>query len=446
MVGKIMMNFRGTIGLAITFLMLGCGEKKQSNPSPNPHATTYTCPMHPNIRSDKPGNCPICGMELVPVFSSETSSTPIMPSQGSVTQPESQTKAFQISPQRLQEIGVTFAPVIRTNVTKKIQAPGIIAMDESTLRDINLKAAGGFVEKLYANYPGKLIRKGEPLMKVLSEGWIEAQIRYIKAYRSLKRGQLSADRNSFTFYNQVERFRQRLRVWDISEKQIQDLEKFSLQISEFDLRTGKGLRGDFEVLSPISGYVHEKKIVEGARFEAGQSLLILADLSHVWVTAEFPEDQASYLTLGQTMEISLPALPNQIFESVSEFVAPNFSEQTRRLKVRLVLFNPKNQLRPGMFANVTAVIDQKEKLVVPIDAVLPTGERFLVFIYHKSGHLEPRYVKMGEKFGDNYEVVEGLSQGELVVTSANFLIDSESRLQGALKAWSTESSMESHSH
>lgn len=411
--------------------------KSDSNPAPDhpPEIDYYTCPMHTWVRLHNPKDkCPICGMDTVPVYKRSASAS--APAASPATSEPASTHPFDVAPERLQAIGVTSDLVRKQTVEQTFQAPALAVVNEAGLHDINIKGAGGYVTKLHANYVGKFVKKGEPLMTVLSEGWIEAQMDYIKAYRALRRTPATMmNYNSFALDNQAEQLRKRIRVWDLSETQIRKLEKFALSTSEFDLRTGKGLSGEFQLLSPIDGHVHKKDVVEGMKFEAGQSLMQLVDLSTIWIQASFPENQAPYITVGQTVDLAFPALRGKTFQATVDFINPHLMEDSRRIDVRMTLDNPGHVLRPGMYGNATIHAPRGEILAVPSSAIIPTGEQQIVFLDHGQGHLEPRFIQTGDRFGENTEVISGLKEGDRVITSANFLIDAESRIQGALKTW-----------
>jgi Cu(I)/Ag(I) efflux system membrane fusion protein len=444
--------------------LAACGKTADQTTGTNSDIDYYTCPMHPSVREKKPGNCPICGMTLVPVYKKD--SVNHNPHQDQQSNPQSQaaktsmgaadrdahapmpatpasddsTTEFQIAPERLQAIGVRTGEVRKEKLQRLLRAPGIVTIDESTLRDVNIKAASGYIEKLYANTTGQTVKKGEPLALILSEGWIEAQQDYINAYRDWKRTrQFMANENPVMLAQEFERFRARIRVWDLSEEQLKKLEDLALTLNDTSLTLrrgqGQGLSGLFELQSPVDGIVVEKPAVEGMKFEQGQQLFRLAQLAPIWVDAEFPEDQAPYVSLGEEFQVSFPSLANLTLPAKVSFIYPQFNTETRRLKVRFVLANDDLTIRPGMYANVNSAAQLGEKLVVPFDAVIPTGSRFVVFLDHGGGRLEPRFVELGEKLGDNYEVLKGLNEGDKIIVSANFLIDSESRIQGALKDW-----------
>ncbi|MDD4933541.1 MAG: efflux RND transporter periplasmic adaptor subunit [Methylacidiphilaceae bacterium] len=401
----------------------------------------YTCTMHPSVRSPVPGKCPICSMDLVAVHASSTQK-PEEARPGSQAPPTPKTGPFFVPPERLQAIGVRTGIVERRHLVRELRAPAILAVDESREVDINVKAGDGYVIKLYANYLWKEVHKGERLATILSENWVQAQMDYIRAYRAWRRSLLIQKANPILLDQQFVHIRNRIRVWDLTDAQIRELEKVAWSMSTNDVRTGKGIRGTFDLLSPISGHVHEKNVIEGMRFSAGQTLFRLISLSRVWVLAQFAEDQAPFISEGQSCEVTLPALPGERFRSRIDFVQPHFTETVRRLQARIILSNPGHKLRPGMYADVVAHLDYGEQIAVPSDAVIPTGRRFVVFVDHGGGHLEPRFVRLGEKLDDYYQVLGGLPEGERVVTGANFLIDAESRVQGALRIWSGEQPLE----
>jgi Cu(I)/Ag(I) efflux system membrane fusion protein len=241
--------------------------------------------------------------------------------------------------------------------------------------------------------------------------------------------------NSFGLDNKLELMRARIRVWDLSDDQIADLEKFALSTNELDLRTGHGLSGSFDVVAPFDGYVHEKKAIEGMRFEAGQSLLVLADHSHVWIVAQFPEDQAMYLNVGQKMTVTFPSMPQHKIEGEINFIDPHVDDQERRVMARIVLSDEGHMFHPGLFAEVSGELPIGQSLTISTGAVVPTGNKYIVFVDHGGGRLEPRQIEVGAHSGDDYEVVSGLNEGERVVSSAAFLIDAESRIQGVLQTW-----------
>ncbi|WP_196799523.1 efflux RND transporter periplasmic adaptor subunit [Verrucomicrobium sp. 3C] len=408
----------------------------------------YTCTMHPSVRSPVPGKCPICGMDLVPVHAHASSSrkpeetplsgSPTPAAQGVSDQSTPKASPFFVPPERLQAIGVRTGVVERRRLMRELRAPAILAVDESKVVDINVKAGDGYVIKLYADYLWKGVRKGEKLATILSENWVQAQMDYIRAYRAWRRSLLIQKANPILLDQQFVHIRNRIRVWDLTDAQIRELETYAWSMSTNDVRTGKGIRGTFDLLSPISGHVHEKNVVEGMRFSAGQTLFRLVNLSRIWVLAQFSEDQAPFISEGQSCEVTLPALPGERFRSSIDFMQPHLTEAVRRLQVRVILPNPGHKLRPGMYADVTAHLDYGVQLAVQSDAVIPTGRRFVVFVDHGGGHLEPRFVQLGEKLDDEYQVLAGLHEGEQVVTGANFLIDAESRVQGALQIWSGE--------
>jgi Cu(I)/Ag(I) efflux system membrane fusion protein len=428
---------RALLGLSLLTLT-ACSRSASKTDTSDGTVAYYTCTMHPFVRSQDPkGKCPVCGMNLVPVLKSSadgSSSTNAAPAMAATSSMDSN-GMVHIAPERMQEIGATTELVTKRALSRALRAPARAEIDESALRDINVKAGAGYITKLYASYEGMSFRKGQPLMTVLCEGWLQTQIDYIRAYRAWKRTPLVSPNNSFALDNKLELMRARIRVWDLSDDQIHDLEKFALSTNEIDLRTGHGLSGSFDVLAPFDGYVHMKKAVEGMRFDAGQSLLELADHSHVWIVAQFPEDQAPYVNVGQKMMVTFPSMPQHKVEGEISFIDPHVDEQQRRIMARIVISDDGHMFHPGLFAEVSGEIQGGQSLTVPTSAVVPTGSKFIVFVDHGNGKLEPRQVEIGAHSGDYYEVVSGLNEGDRVVSSANFLIDAESRIQGVLKTW-----------
>jgi len=343
----------------------------------------YTCTMHPFVRSlDPKGKCPVCGMDLVPVMKSSTDVGPSTATNAAPVAAASapdQTGMVNVAPERMQEIGVTTELVTKRTLTRTLRAPSRAGIDESSLRDINVKAGGGYVTKLYASYEGMSFRKGQPLMTVLCEGWLQTQTNYIKAYRNWKRTPLVSPNNSIALDNQLDLMRARIRVWDLSDDQIHDLEKFALSTNDIDLKTGHGLSGSFDVVAPFDGYVHMKKAIEGMRFEAGQSLLEVADHGHVWIDAQFPEDQAMYLNVGQKMTVTFPSMPQHKVEGEVSFIDPHVDEPQRRIMARLVISDEGHMFHPGLFAEVSGEAPMDESLTVPTGAVVPTGNKYIVF-------------------------------------------------------------------
>jgi len=440
-VSKSSLNRRqALLGLSLLTLT-ACSRPASTTPATDSGISYYTCTMHPSVHAADPGKCPICGMTLVPVMKSSAASTPndsiATNAAPALATADMTNGTVDIAPERLKEIGATTETVTKRLLTRTLRAPARAEIDQSTLRDINVKAGAGYVTKLYANYEGMTVRKGEPLMTVLCEGWLNAQIDYIRAYRAYRRTPTASPNNSFALDNKLELQRARIRVWDLSEGQIANLEKFALSTNEIDLRTGHGLSGSFDVLAPFDGYVHMKKAVEGMRFEAGQSLLELASHNSVWIVARFPENQASFLNTGQRVMVTFPSMPQHRLSGEIGFLDPHVDDQEHRITARIVVADENHLFHPGLFAEVSGEVPLGERLSVSSGAVVPTGNSYVVFVDHGNGKIEPRQIEIGAHSGDNYEVLSGLSEGERVISSANFLIDSESRIQGVLKTWGT---------
>ncbi|MDR2463816.1 MAG: efflux RND transporter periplasmic adaptor subunit [Verrucomicrobiales bacterium] len=425
------------LALPAFLALAACGETARHDAD----VDYYTCPMHPSVREKKAGNCPICGMPLVAVKKhAADSAVTTTAADAHHHAADRESAAFQIPPERQQAIGARTGVARKEKSRRQLRAPGIVVIDEATLRDVNIKSADGYIEKLLATTTGQAVRRGEPLALILSEGWIEAQQEYMTAFRNWKRTrQFMANENPVLLQQEFERLRARMRVWDLSGEQLKKLEDLALTLRDTSLTLragqGRGLSGLFELQAPMDGIVVAKPAVEGMKFERGQQLFRLARLSPIWVEAEFPEDQAPFVTVGEEFQLSFPSLAALTVTAKVAFIYPQFNAETRRLKVRFILANHDLRIRPGMYANVSADIPLGEKLIVPFSAVIPTGNRFVVFLDRGDGKLEPRFVELGEKLGENYEVLGGLADGDRIIVSATFLIDSESRIQGALKSW-----------
>jgi membrane fusion protein, copper/silver efflux system len=434
---------RALVGLSLLTLT-ACSRSATPAATADSNVAYYTCAMHPFVRSQDPnGKCPVCGMSLIPVLKSAgtkgdtnpaTNAAPVAPPVAA-TNPANNNGMVNIAPERMQEIGVTTELVTKRTLTRSLRAPARAEIDQSALRDINVKAGAGYITKLYANSEGMSFHKGQPLMTVLCEGWLSTQIDYIKSYRSWRRSPLVSQGNSIALDNQLELMRARIRVWDLSEDQIHNLEKFALSTDEIDLRTGHGLSGSFDVQAPFDGYIYSKKAVEGMRFEPGQSLLEYCDHNHIWVVAQFPEEQAMYINLGQTMTVTFPSMPQHKVTGEISFIDPHVDEDQRRIKARIIIADENHMFHPGLFAEVSGAIPTGESLTVTTGAVVPTGSKLIVFVDHGNGKFEPRQIQVGAHSGDYYEVASGLNEGDHVVSSANFLVDAESRIQGVLKTW-----------
>jgi len=377
-----------------------------------PQKVMYHCPMHPNYISDHPGTCPICGMDLVPMTPEEMEAAP---------PPAVDHAMITLSPERRQLIGVQIGMAEKKRVSRTIRAAGRVEYNEKTLAAVNLKF-GGWVEELMVKSVGETVRKGSPLMTVYSPDLLEAQQNYLVARAALASLGKDAPADSRLLAEAMLRSaRERLRLWDFSEEQLKEIE--SSQKPEHDVT----------IFSKVDGVVTARNVTLGSNVEPGRNLFEIADLTTVWMLADVFESEAPLVKVGQQAKIELNALPGDPLTGAVSYIYPALDESTRRLRVRLECPNPEGRLKPGMFAAVSIAVDLGVQLVVDDDAVLDTGLRQIVFVDKGEGRLEPREVTVGDRADGLAIIAKGLDEGEKVVTSGNFLVDSESRMKAALK-------------
>lgn len=359
----------------------------------------YTCSMHPSVKQQSEGTCPICAMNLTPV-----------------TREEVETGTIFVDEIRRQRIGVRTAAATRRNVKLQIRAVGQVRYDETRLSDVNLRMSG-WVQRLQVNETGQRVRRGQTLFTLYSPELYAAQLEYLTAVR--RRGEGTSD----TFANLTRASRSRLRLLGMTDGQIGEIEQRNEAWE------------NVPILAPSSGFVIEKNVVEGARVEAGALVYRIADLSRVWIDAEVYESDLPHVRVGQQAVVQLPYVPNQTYQGRVDYIYPTLEGQTRTGRARVVLENRNLELKPDMYANVELEVDLGERLVVPDSAVIYTGPRRLVFVDLGEGRLRPKVVKLGVHTPGFYEVTEGLVAGEVVVISGNFLIAAESRIRSASDYW-----------
>ena len=355
----------------------------------------YTCPMHPSIQSDVFGTCPICGMDLVPVTFDEQEGGVIL-----VDEP------------RRQRIGVTTAPVALHDMDKTIRTVGIVSYDESRMHDVVLKYPG-YIENLLVDETGQPVKRGQTLFTLYSPELYAAQLELIAAMNTRRQG-VEGLGDSL-----VAAARRKLGLWDLTSAQIDAI-----------VARDEPIR-DVPFPSPASGFVIEKNVVQGSAVMAGQQLYRIAALDRIWIDADFYEADIGALEKGLSVTVSTPYTTGKTHEGEITYLYPYLDEQSRTLKARIELPNPELTLRPGMYADVTLELPLGQRLAVPEEAVLYTGPRRIVFVDVGAGRFSPRDVQLGVKADGYYEILSGLSRGDIVVTSGNFLLAAESRIRSA---------------
>jgi Cu(I)/Ag(I) efflux system membrane fusion protein len=342
------------------------------------------------------------------------------------TQPDQEeAPTVEIPPDKQQLIGVRTVVAEVKPMQKIIRTVGLVEYDERRLATVNTKFEG-WIEKLHVDYSGRYVRKAEPLVDIYSPELLATQQEFInlskweKESKSVKNdtvgSMLSNDSKAI-----IEGARQRLRLWDISDAQIDKIEQ-----------TGKPMR-TLTIYSPVNGYVVQKAALKGMRVMPGEKLFDIADLSTVWIVSDIFEYELPLIKLGEKATISLSYFPGKEFTSSIDYVYPTIAGDTRSAKVRFTIANPGNKLKPQMYTNVEVKINLGKKLIIPNDAVLDAGKRQVVYVDKGEGNFEPREVSIGIRADGMVEVTKGLKAGERVVSSANFLIDSEAKLKGVVK-------------
>ncbi|MCH8010705.1 MAG: efflux RND transporter periplasmic adaptor subunit [Candidatus Marinimicrobia bacterium] len=456
---KSIMNYKIIFGSIVIMILLlsGCGQKPGSGEKTGEISQEdkqlYSCGMHPNVILEGPGNCPICGMNLTPiggVSSSVTSATSVSAEKGErkilywrapmdptyITPKPGKSpmgmdlipvyegeEAFgatvKINPTVVQNMGVRIATVRRRNLSQKIRTIGRIVYDESKVAHVHTKFTG-WIEKTYVNTTGEHVEKRQDLLEIYSPKLVSAQEEYLDAYNKLRSfGQSTSKAAKSNMETILSSAKRRLEYFDVTKEQIERLEK-----------TGE-VNKTLMLLSPHEGIVVKKHALDGMEVKSGMNLYTIVDLSEIWVYADIYEYETPWIKVGQPATMTLSYNPGKKYKGQVQYIYPYLEEKTRTIKVRLVFPNDNFELKPGMYANVDLETSQVENVIaVPMEAVLFSGERNLVIVSLGEGRFAPRDVTIGIESGDGYyEVKEGLSEGEKIVTSGQFLIDSESKLQ-----------------
>ena len=347
------------------------------------------------------------GMDYVPVYEGD--------------QPAAGGPVVKISADKVQKLGVRTEKVEMRELTRTVQAVATVQASERLLYTVSPRFEG-WIQKLFVNTTGQVVRRGEPLLEVYSPDLVSAQQEYLIALKSIQTVKGASPEVGASMRSLVDSSLQRLRNWDISDTELQLLQK-----------EGKA-RQSITLRAQASGVVMEKRAIAGMRFMPGDMLYQIADLSSVWVLADVFEQDLGLVRLGQKVKITVDAYPDKSFTGTVTFIYPSVAAETRTAKVRIELPNPAGQLKPAMYARVDIASHKggDKVLAVPDSAVLDTGTRQLVLVQRSEGAFEPRPVKLGMRSDGYIEVTDGIQAGESVVVSANFLIDAESNLKAAL--------------
>jgi RND family efflux transporter MFP subunit len=412
--------------------------------------TLYTCGMHPQVIQDKPGNCPICGMKLTPIrkqggaagteggasatsgerkikyykstmLPGEVRQTPGKDTMGMEMVPvyedeaaAAQSQTIAIDPVTTQNMGIRTAAVTRGPLRRTIRTVGSIDYNETALEDVTTKFKG-WIEKLYVDATGQRLHRGDPLFEIYSPELYSAQVEYLLAISSptSASGAEGLRTSALT----------KLKFYDISPEQVAELE-----------RTGQPSK-TLRILAPIDGFVVEKMVVQGQMVDPGMKIYRLADLGLVWVQAQIYEQDLAYVRLGQEATVTLSYLPDREFRGRVTYLYPNVDEKTRTARVRMEFHNPGYFLKPGMFATVQVTSElEPSALLIPDMAILRSGKKTTVFVALEGGRFDPRAVALGPQAEDDmYQVLSGLKEGERIVTSGQFMLDSESQLREAIQ-------------
>lgn len=320
---------------------------------------------------------------------------------------------------RRQAIGVRTAPVERRRLTVPIRAAGRVAYDETRRAEISLKFSG-WVRDIQIDYTGQLVSAGMPLFTVYSPELLTAQQEYLEARRAAPMGSTTSGERDPDVAASA---RQRLLLWDVAPAQIDEI-----------TRTGKPMES-VPILAPVDGVVVEKNVVRGSAFSAGQTLYKIAPVDPVWVVASVYQYELPLVQVGMRAKVIAPFQAEETRGGIVSYINPYLDPETRTGEVRLQTPNPRGDLKPGMFVDVSLERELGERLAVPESAVIFAGDRRVVFVDLGNGGLEPRDVAIGPKAGDYYEVKGGLKDGDVVVTSGNFLVAAESRIQSAARKY-----------
>jgi len=422
----------------------------------------YQCPMHPTIVQDHPGDCPICGMRLVKMQSNSVATpdsatpapsvthgerkvsfyrSPMDPKQTSPTPrkdemgmdyvpvyadeisdnapPVAGLAAIDIDPSRQQLIGLSTAEAKLSKVGGAWRTVGRVVIDETRVHHANLKV-GGFVERIYVDFIGMQVYKGQPLFSLYSPELLAAEDEYLLALRTrgiLGTADANPDLENDTLVNAS---RRKLALWDLPEKTLDQIAQ-----TRHSTKT-------VTFYSPATGVITKKDVVQGMKLDAGAMPYEIVDLSTVWVVADVYESELRFVKVGMPATLMLNAYPNREFKGKAVFVDPMLDPTTRTVKVRLTFPNPTKELKPEMFGEVVFKGVPHDGVTVPIDAVIDSGTTHVVFVAAGNGKFRPRMVRLGDTDDTQVEIVSGLNAGESVVTRANFLVDSESRLRASL--------------
>ena len=424
--------FRLTVAFLLLAITPACSKRGGAG-GRGSNIDYWTCTMHPSVREKGPGKCPICSMDLVPAM--KESATPARstknapqhdhaamlagkPTDSSVT--SSPSHEFVVPVERQQQIGVSFATVEMKPLSHSIRAVGrVVPETQRVWRVVSRTIA--YVQELGVNAPGELVKKNQVLMKLYSPELLTTQRELIDLLRSRDGTAKNTHSARGDFQRLIESAERRLRLWNVTDEQITKIEQ-TRQAEE-----------SLPILSKVDGVVQNLPVTQGASVAMGSPLVEVADLSVVWVWGEFYQDELPMLQIGQEVTVTSSSYPGEKFRGQITLIDPFIDNVKRTGRVRLDIQNPDLKLKPDMYVDLVLDMDMGRSLVVPVSAIIPTGKRNIAFVDKGEGKLEPRVLDLGGKFGDVYAVKSGLKEGERVVASANFLIDAESKIQGALK-------------
>jgi RND family efflux transporter MFP subunit len=369
-----------------------------------PKLLYYRNPMGLPDTSPTPKKDPM-GMDYIPVY------------EGEDTDGDS---GLKISAEKIQKMGVKAEAARMQVLDKTVRASGRVEIDESRTYTVTAKFEG-FIERLHVNTTGQPVGRGQPLFEVYSPELVSAQREYAIAAQGVGKLNEAGGEAQAAMKQLADSSLQRLKNWDISEEQIKALSKSGVARRTLSFR------------SPVAGIVTEKKAVQGMRFMPGEALFQIADISAVWVQADVFEQDIGAVSADQKARVKINAYPGEIFEGRIAYVYPTLKAETRTVPVRIELANPKGRLKPSMFAEVEIPVAGAAPVVtVPNSAVIDSGNKQVVIVQLGEGRFEPRPVRLGQRGADFVQVLEGVREGEMVVTAANFLIDAESNLKAAL--------------